>query len=208
MAKLVLTGQWKELERALKAGRFDANIRREVHIALYHGASELEKAIKKNIGSAKYGPLAPLTVHIKGSETPLADTGQMRDSIHVARVAWNHMEIGISSKAVRSRPGDRGESMVEIAKVLHEGTRAPIIVTDRMLKMFKALYIAGKRKRIKLYGRAAYLFGRRKTGWQKFEAAMFTIPGRPFIKDACDSIEVQEKIRDRIEKALSKVFRR
>jgi len=77
MAKLELTGQWEELEQALKAGRFNANIRKEIHIALYHGASELEGAIKKNIGNPKYGPLAPLTIHIKGSDAPLADTGQM-----------------------------------------------------------------------------------------------------------------------------------
>jgi len=206
MMKLTLIGKWPELEKALKAGRFDANIRRKVRRALGEGASIMEKEMKENMINPKYGPISRLTAHIKGAETPLVDTGQTRRSIHFTEVNWNHWEIGISARAIRKGKGEKGDSIARIAEIIHEGTRMPILVTERMRWMFQALYWASQKKKVKLRGRAEYLFGRRKTGWQKFEAMAFEIPGRPFIKDTVDSPVVQDKIESQIEKELDKVF--
>jgi len=204
--KLRLTGEWKKLDFALNAARFKHHIRAKIDRGLYRGADFFCTKLKTEfIKNPKYGPLSSLTAFIKGSELPLFDLGEMSKSIHAVKVSWDHYEIGISSKAKRPDRTGKGSMLVDIARILHEGSKQ-IIVTKKMKRMFDALYWASLGKEVKLVGRAKYLYGRRRKGWQKFEAASFRIPKRPFIEDATKDAGIYMKIKNIIEDSIDDIF--
>jgi hypothetical protein len=104
---------------------------------------------------------APLTVALKGSETPLVDHGDLVGSLTYDVISWKKLRMGVNSRTLSN-----GRLLAE---VLHEG--ATIRVTQRMRRavMAKLREKLGDRR----FGHLADGFGPAKSVW--------IIPPRPFL---------------------------
>lgn len=149
---------------------------------------------------------ADLTVALKRSTKPLVDRGQLFQAITGVKVRWNKGEAGVRR---RTRRGGRGGSIVDLAKMLHEGGTIP--VTNAMRGLFKALWQAsqGKLDPAKLSARGQQLFKRYKK-WLPLKASTryIVIPARPFADRAVENEDVQREVAAHWEAAVQRAIAR
>lgn len=115
-------GDWDQLERilgALKGTRkrwYNKCIRSNLMTSGYKARAEIHDAIRNR----EFAPNAPSTLRAKApKDIPLIDTGQLMRSITVKPTIGNKLAVFVGIlKQTRRRDG---QSMVNIAAVLHEG---------------------------------------------------------------------------------------
>lgn len=94
-----LTGPWGETIKRLSA--VDKLVEQNVSNALRVSAKELVKDMKAKIrrGDIGWEPLSPITKHRKGHDSPLFDSGSLKESLKAHRVGRLHYDIGIPTSA-------------------------------------------------------------------------------------------------------------
>jgi hypothetical protein len=175
---LVLRG-WRKFRKAFDERRArrrleDESVRRMREAVLF-----LRNEVLEYIDGEKHGvPNAPLTVLIKGSDRPLVDRGDLRQSITTEVLGSGgdvHGAVGILRRRRR-----RGKRISDVATSLHEGFTIRVTEKTRMA-VFAELdrRLRGKKKR--RAARAARAGGGGASTWR--------VRGRPFIREPLEANE-------------------
>lgn len=175
MAKsgITLDSGWKKFSAMLhptKLGRhIDGQMKRANGLIGLRLAGQAKTRITS--GSGGYKRNAGLTRFIKGSESPLADHGDLVGQIKHQVISAETVEIGVMKTS----------HLADIAEVLHTGIT--IDVSTKMRAMFFILWLKSKGYPVSLTGRAQELWDRRpQRGWQKLrdDKTAIVIPPRPY----------------------------
>lgn len=190
----------KRWKKALEAGGFDADLRKNIALATALNGQIAEAIVRKAIQSGgNIAKNAALTVAIKQSSKALVDSGLLFQSV----TSKMHNEYTVFVGVLRSSRG------YNVAKIVTEG--AQVKVTPRMRSMFAMLAKASKSKKLgaRLTGRAAELYKRMQKGWfpLKRETQVIVIPGRDYFKIAFSNTQMIKKARDNWKKALEATLR-
>lgn len=165
----------KQLEKALKREKVKGKVKTALENAVVREAHLLRRDSIQYIDSEGHGvPNSPLTVLAKGSDKPLVDRGDLRQSISVGT---SRLPKVFSASVGVKRSTGRGEG-ADIAPILHNG--AVIKVTPEV----RAAAFAAIRERT---GRPVQMDqgGGAKKSW--------IIKPRPFLKDPLDAAEMRIK---------------
>lgn len=201
-ASLVLEGDWARWSVHTRPSLFKGRLRFAA-LQAGHATGELvQDAIRQQIESGgtrfrKAGGIVanrPLTIEIKGTDTPLVDMGEMSKNVLFAVTGPFEIEWGVR----------RDSGSADIAAIVHEG--AVIQVTPKIRGMFAALADAsdGKRPASDLTGRAAELWARKPGGWKALRRSTTTIkiPARNYIPAIFANEEVRSGIANNYREVL------
>lgn len=137
----------------------------------------LSARMRRKIRSGVPPKNAPLTVALKGSSKPLADSGRLFKSI-----TWKIENEGGPLRQLRVGVIKTDDETANIAKVVHNGAR--IVVTPKMSRLFSIVSRATTGGSVpSLHGRALKLVSRAKGPvFPMRVGSVITIPPRPFAK--------------------------
>lgn len=171
---------WERFKRSTDARLFQRKFQRHRKAALDLVSREIiSQAIK--LGSFERN--AALTQMIKGSDSPLEDSGKQLVRAFRTRFYGNELFVGIPMT----------DPFYMQAKSVHDGVT--LKVTDKMRQMFIMLWLASNNElgSDQLTGRAAELFERQPKGWLPLRDStqVIKIPARPFMTEAFSSPEVR-----------------
>lgn len=171
---------WQRFKNATDAKRFHRRFQRHRKIALDLVARTI---IREAISRGSFERNAALTEMVKGSNSPLTDTGKQLVRAFRTRIYGEHLFVGIPST----------DPFYLQARSVHDGVT--LRVTDKMREMFIMLWLAsnGELGADQLTGRAAELFKRQSSGWLPLRDStqVIKIPARPFMAEAFGSPEVK-----------------
>lgn len=177
---LTLDSGWARFKRATDSKAFHRKFQRHRKVALDLVAREV---IRQAIGRGSFERNAALTEMIKGSNTPLEDTGKQLARAFRTRFYGGELFVGIPTT----------DPFYKQAVSIHEGVT--LRVTDKMRDMFIMLWLAsnGELGADQLTGRAAELFKRQPNGWLPLREStqVIKIPARRFMLEAFGSPEVR-----------------
>jgi len=194
---LKLDKGWDKYARGIDAKRFRRNLQKAKRRALRAIA---KKIVSEVIDAGVPPENAPLTVSIKGKNSPLDDRGAMKRAITTKIVNKDTLKIFIPTTA-KNYKGYLSA---------HDG--ATIKVTAAMRQMFFALWLVsiGANDPQALTGRAKELFKRKPDGWKPLREATkaIKIPRRPYFEVAFGSAAVRAKAIQEFEKAVTDALRK
>lgn len=141
----------------------------------------------------------PMTVALKGSSKPLADSGRLFKSI-----TWKVEGTGIE-KSLRVGVIKTSDEGANVAKIVHNG--ATIVVTPKMAKLFSVISSATMGRPVSLYGRAEAMARRAKGPVYPMRVGTtITIPPRPFalmtLKDPKTPADVRRIFLEELSKGI------
>ena len=191
--KFQKTGGWDSLEQALDDAKFRKKLAQHVRRANKINGLVVQRKIRQDIKAKKYAPNAPLTIALKGSKTPLVDSGGLFQAITM-EVVGDAVFVGVK----------RTNGLYDVALALHEGVTIP--VTEPMRRLFWTLWKAsvGSIDPATLTGRAKELWEQMPGGWKPIskDTKAIVIPERPFIRQAFADAGLKAKIAENWEAAL------
>lgn len=143
-------GNWPGGRSVTNTTRFAANITRKFNEAILINAQILRGEMINGIRKNKFGlePLSEITTTIKGSNVPLADRGDLTNSIHTKLLAPGAAFVGIARGTKK-----RGRDMINVARIMHEGSFKGVdLSTPKGRRSFRAMAwkIRKKKKKFKL----------------------------------------------------------
>lgn len=188
--------RWK---RAIAPVAFGKSFRKHARKATKRNGAMMAAVIRRVIKQSKgLEANADLTQHIKASNKPLVDFGDLFKG-----VTWRTVDDFTAFAGVLRTSGE-----FNVSVIVHEGVE--ISVTQAMRGMFLALWQAstGELDPSKLTGRAAELYARRPGGWRPLSAStsVIKIPRRPFIEVAVQESDAAAKAKSNFEMALALTF--
>lgn len=178
-------------------------LRAEVRQATILNSRAIKRQIKRELQTGRKAKQSELTIALKGSSSPLSDTGLLLRSISVTSVRWDSSRVGILEKGTRSQSG---LTMPQLAAIVQNGAVIP--VTRSMRGLFYVLWLASTgRNKHELNGRAAELFSRFQ-GWKPISPGTteIIIPPRPFVANALNSRSLQLEIRRNYREAIQRAW--
>jgi hypothetical protein len=155
---------FEQVKKLFNSVNFKKRLRKYVGKATTENAKLAKEYIEASIKSGSdYEANSPITVALKGSSTPLFETGQLARSISTKRASWNLSFVGVMTWAPKY--GSMGEvrPLIEIASILHEGAVLPI--SKKMRNFFAGM-------------------SRKDARWRPIPGGVSSIyiPPRPFLK--------------------------
>lgn len=183
---LILTN-FKELDNKLKPSKFRKRLERHVKRASTEIGLLAEAAIKESINKKQYEQNSKTTKILKGSSTPLVETGALFKNIRSKVTSWDTVFIGVlRNVTVKKKEGNGNYKLLSAAFALHYGST--IKVTDKMRRYF--FYLSREFGIKPLSPRTKFL----------------VIPKRPFL-NASVTERMERKYRDVWGKAINKAMR-
>jgi len=118
-ASIKKTGNWAGGRAVTNTTKFAFNIQRHFNKALLVNGEILRGAIVNGIRKNEFGleELSDVTTTIKRSKVPLADRGDLTNSVTVKLAGPSFVFIGIPRGTKK-----RGKDMVQVAEIMHEGS--------------------------------------------------------------------------------------
>lgn len=189
-ADLVTKG-FKEFDDMLKPSKFEPRLKKQIKESMDLVGMVAADAIIESIDkrepppgseSSEY-PNAPLTVAMKGNDTPLVGEApaSLRASITHEVAAWNQVVVGVLRRRTEAGRDGKADDVINIAAIVHEGATVP--VTPKMRAFMARQGFPLKASTVKI-----------------------RIPGRPFLKSALRKNlvnEYKEIWHNAIQQALS-----
>lgn len=192
---------WAAFAKALDSKRWAKLAQGNVNRANGRIAFRIRAISRRLIQTKAFDQNAALTVAVKGSSTPLVDTGQgLWGALTIVQPTWDKAFVGVL----------KSDGKYSIAKALHDGTK--IKVTERMRAMFYYLWLKSMGRNVELTGRALELWERRSTGWKplKRDTQAISIPERPYILSAFQDPKLrayaQRQWRDAVNKTCKEAM--
>jgi hypothetical protein len=188
---------FKELEKALKKGATQAQIKKHLGRATLQAAQIATQHVKKTIQVGRYEENAALTIDLKGSTKPLVGgSGQLQQAITHDRITDLQYFVGVS------RQNDR----YKIAKTVHDGKS--IAVSEKMRNMFRILWMKSQGANVELVGRAAELWALKPYGWLPLSPSTqhIVIPPRRFIEASFKDPGLKKQVQERWEAGFRSLF--
>ena len=113
------TGNWSGARAVVDAKKFAVNIQKEFSKALITNGEILRSALVNGIRKGEYSfiALSSITVTIKRSRRILADRGDLTSSMNVKLVNPRAVFVGVPRGTKK-----RGKDMVEVARIMHDGS--------------------------------------------------------------------------------------
>jgi hypothetical protein len=204
---ITVVGDWQKTDRLLST--LDATAKHNLKVALKGCAELMRREIRKKLkhGDEKWADLAPVTARRKGKDSPLFDSGQLRDAITVLLFGKNIWWVGIPETAKNRN----GVSLAMIGNVLEHGK----LIKPRRVKHLIIPVTRQAAKLARTYGGALKIPGLfrprgknvlvKKVGKAGLRVLFILvkkirIPKRSFIESTFK--EQKNKIVDRIDAAL------
>lgn len=185
---------WRAISRGFRLPVILGHMRTEIRKANEQACLAAIAAVREKI-STMAPENAPMTVAIKGVDSPLVDTGSLWQSISYKLAGAYKAFVGVKRTARN----------FNIAAIVHEG--GDITVSRRMFVMFQVLHWKSQGRSVKLSGRARALWRRWKGEWPVLkEGESYHIPGRPYIERAFDSKELITLVRALWQAGVSRAF--
>lgn len=190
---------FKELEKALKKGATQAQIKKHMRRATLQAALGATEHVRRTIQEGRYEPNAALTIELKESSKPLVGgttPAQLQQAIGHEFVSDLEVFVGVSRKNGR----------YDIAKTVHDGKS--IKVTDKMRNLFRILWMKSQGANVQLVGRAAELWQLKPYGWLPLSPSTehIVIPPRPFIEASFRDPGLKKYVRERWQDGLRGLF--
>ena len=141
----------------------------------------------------------PMTVALKGSSKPLADSGRLFKSI-----TWRMEGSGIE-RTLRVGVIKTSDEGANVAEIVHNG--ATVVVTPKMAMLFSVVSSATMGRPVSLYGRAEEMARRAKGPVYPMRVGTtITIPPRPFalmtLKDPKTPADVRRIFLEELSKGI------
>jgi hypothetical protein len=176
---IVLKG-WRRFVKAFNERRARRRLEDESIRRMREAVLLLRTEVLEYIESEKHGvPNALLTILIKGSEKPLDDRGDLRNSITTDVVGSRgkvHGAVGVLRRARK-----RGKRLANVAAALHEGFKIRVTEKTRRAVFAELDRRLRRKKRKRRAARAARAGAGGARTWR--------VRGRPFIKDPLEANE-------------------
>ena len=111
------TGDWEKTDHLLSS--LDSIAKANIRVTLKSCAEMMRREIRKKLkwGDSKWDRLAPVTSRRKGKDSPLFDSGQLRDAITVLLFGKNIYWVGVPETA-KNRDG---VNLAMITQVMEDG---------------------------------------------------------------------------------------
>jgi len=170
-------GNWAGGRAVTNSTKFAVNIQKKFSKALIVNGEILRGAMVNGIRKNEFGltPLSEITTTIKRSSVPLADTGDLTNSINVNLIGPTVVFVGIPRGTQK-----KGKSIVRVAEIMENGHFTGVdLSTPKGRKSFAAMAYK-LRKRNKKFPLGS------KDGKKK---GFIYSPPRPFIEPAWDKAQ-------------------